>query len=251
VNIALSTIVILYLVFPGIIFRRFYQTGFFQHRYYKQSVLEILIWAFVPAFALHTFLYFILYLANLIISLPSIIDLSSLQRYLIGSPTDFDIVNLSKSFLWFFLYTVTIFGLAVYLGRRLRVIVFSRNLDIKHNFFRHPNIWMYYFSGRIIKLPQAQWIIQENDLIVDYIYIDALVSLESAEYIYTGILLHYSVDDSNNLINICLAYATRRLLNDDDVEDAYYDIPGNTILLKYSTISNINFRYQRIRELES
>ena len=110
---------------------------------------------------------------------------------------------------------------------------------------------MYYFSGRIIKLPQSQWIIQENDLIVDYIYIDALVSLESAEYIYTGILLHYSVDDSNNLINICLAYATRRLLNDDYVEDAYYDIPGNTILLKYSTISNINFRYQRIRELES
>src|SRR3954462_5300046 len=52
-NIALATLTLLILLYPGFLFRRFYYTEEFSKEYFKQSVTDLIFSSIVPGFLLH------------------------------------------------------------------------------------------------------------------------------------------------------------------------------------------------------
>src|SRR4051794_22514393 len=60
-NIALATLTLLVILYPGFLFRRFYFTEEFSKEYFKQSVTDLIFSSIVPGFLIHFlgYLFFI------------------------------------------------------------------------------------------------------------------------------------------------------------------------------------------------
>ena len=52
-NIALATLTLLVILYPGFLFRRFYFTEEFSKEYFKQSVTDLIFSSIVPGFLIH------------------------------------------------------------------------------------------------------------------------------------------------------------------------------------------------------
>ena len=150
-------------------------------------------------------------------------------------------------FLTYLYYCTFVIAVSFFAGHVSRKIVRVLKLDRKFRLFRFSNDWHYLLSGEFLDFPE----VPDNPEEVSFKLVNALTNVGGKQMIYIGELIHFTLSDEGGLENIVLKDAKRRLLEDDLLENRYYDIPGRYITIPYKTSININIRYFYLEEIIS
>ena len=227
-NIALATLFLLILLYPGFIFRRFYYTEEFSREYFKQTITDLLVAAILPSTLLHIMGYYLL------VRHRYTIDITTIGTLLSGTSDGAKVTTAFQSIYahapGIISYFIAVSALAAFAGLAAKYIVRKLKLDRKFKLFRFQNEWHYIFSGEILDFPRVPG--DASDISIRYI--DALVKSDQGTIIYTGILADYVLSHDGGIDRIYLTNVKRRYLKDDktnqpqeaDNDERYYYLPG-------------------------
>jgi hypothetical protein len=240
VAFAVSTLFLFLFILPGITFKRAYLSSVFSRKLKFSGILDEVFWALFPSIIMHILSYFLLLAASSVFhfqfNLKSTLSAALLQQ-----------TNAAYSdiFVSYLLYCTFVMTVSFFAGHVSRKIIRLLKFDRKFKLFRFTNDWHYLLSGEFLDFPE----VPDHPEEVSFKLVNALTAVGSQQMIYIGELIHFTLSDEGGLENIVLKDAKRRLLQDDLVENRYYEIPGRYITIPYKTIININVRYFYLEEV--
>lgn len=240
-----SLLVFLLLVFPGLIFRRFYYVGEFSKQFNSANWLNSFYISIIPGIITQvlTLWVFLSYIHVFDDKAPLICYINSFYNKVQLGEIPFFIFKL-QFLKYLFLYFVLLVAFAALLAQFSWVIVRQFKLDIKFKPLRFSNHWHYYFSGEIIKTKDFKPLNKNNkNKKVVLTEADVLVDLGNGNNkLYKGFISQYTIcKDTGNLKTLYLTEARRFKITDSDVE--LKDIPGDIMVIPYDKILNFNLTY--------
>ena len=255
-NIALATLTLLVILYPGFLFRRFYFTEEFSREYFKQNVTDLIFSSILPGFLIHFLGYF------LFIKGRTQIDVITIGTLLSGTSDADKVTHAFKAvyekapFLIRYFTGVSLVGMTA--GFLSKLTVRKLKLDRKIKLFRFQNEWHYIFSGEILDFPKVPG--KADD--IDCSYVDALVKTDEGTVIYTGLLTDYILTREGGIDRIYLTSVKRRFLKDDvksqdisleqkqknEEDDRYYYLPGQFFIIPYNLVINLHITYYKITD---
>lgn len=253
-NIALATLTLLIILYPGFLFRRFYFTEEFSKEYFKQSVTDLIFSSILPGFFIH-FLGYLLFIKG-----RAEIDVFTIGTLLSGT-SDADKVTRAFRTVYekspfIISYFAGVSALGMIAGFLTKLIVRNFKLDRKIKLFRFQNEWHYIFSGEILDFPKVSGKAED----IDCSYVDALVKTDEGTVIYSGLLTDYILTKEGGIDRIYLTSVKRRFLKDDiiyssesqkeqkqkDPDDKrYYYLPGQFFIIPYNLVINLHITYYK------
>lgn len=245
-NIALATLVLLILLYPGFLFRRFYYTAEFSKEYFKQTLTDLIFASILPGFIIHIIGY------NLFIKGHFTIDIQTLGTLLSGSTdasrvtTSFTAIDQHASLIIKYFTGISI--IAIVSGLAIKQVVRRLKLDRRFTLFRFQNEWHYVFSGEMLDFPNIPGTAES----VDFKYVDILMRSDEGTVIYMGVLAHYTLNKEGGIDRIYLSDVSRRYLKDDEApgpgkqDNRYYDLPGEFFIVPYHLVLNMHITYYRV-----
>jgi len=240
VAFAVSTLFLFLFILPGITFKRAYLSSVFSRKLKFSGILDEVFWALFPSIIMHILAYFLL------LATASVFDFDfDLKRLLSLALLQQNSENYSDIFVSYLLYCTFVMTVSFFAGHTSRKVVRGLKFDRKFKLFRFTNDWHYLLSGEFLDFPE----VPDHPEEVSFKLVNALTTVGSQQMIYIGELIHFTLSDEGGLENIVLKDAKRRLLQDDLIENRYYDIPGRYITIPYKTIININVRYFYLEEV--
>jgi hypothetical protein len=266
-NIAFSTILIILFLLPGIILRRSYLSSKFSIRYISTNTLNEIPLLIIPSLITH-FLGF--WIIRIYFSYE--FDFKVIGLLVSGSNSDTNLISSTFQNIRDFINPIFIYNLSIWifpyvLGNVARYIIRTTGLDKKIVLFRFSNKWHYIFSGEYLEFPN----IPDDTKDIDFVFVDALVNISNDhQMIYVGLLKDFYLDKDGGLESIHLDFPKRRSLHNDyifkniteserkelqtedtnnGIDERFYDIPSNFIILPYKSIINLNIRYYSFQEL--
>lgn len=243
-NFALPTLVLLILLIPGFLFRRFYYSGEFSKEYFKQNFTDLILPSLILSGIINTFCYTAIYfLGYHSEAVPSIAVLLSgtTDSIRVSSAIQILFLNLYPG-LSYFLFTGVMGAVTGFLSKYL---VRTYKLDRKYKLFRFQNEWHYLFSGEILDFPD----IKGSAHTADFTFVDALVNTSEGSVIYTGCLSAYVLSSSTGIDRLYLSDTRRRYLKDDvkqNGQERYYEMPGEFFVLFANQIINLHISYYSV-----
>lgn len=242
-NLAIPTLTLIFLLAPGLAFRRGYFSGAFSQQYFKATFSDLLIATILPAVAIHILLF------NFAVRYFYNIDANTLAILLSGTtePQQIRVAfsslnhNAKEICLYLLLASVISFVLGIVCKNLIRGLRYDR----KYTFFQFQNKWHYLFTGEILDFPGQAG--RPED--VDFVYIDALVDCQEGTVLYSGMLAEHLLSKDGGLDRIYLSDTRRRYLkNKDNGEEgtSYYEMPGNLFVIPYISIINLHITYYSI-----
>lgn len=246
-NLLLGSILLFILITPGLVFRVSYLQGTYAKVNFKASAVDEIFWAIIPALIIQ-----LSALTVLRVWFGVDVRVDVFYALITGASSDrIPFTILQQGFFPFLLYLFSLIGAAVALGQALRAGVRKFKLDIRYPLFRLNNEWHYLFSGEILDFPGVPGE-SEN---IELIQIDVLVGSGEERVIYSGILRDYYLSKDNGLDRLYLSQVYRRKLKDDlspddqqavqQLDERYYQMPGELFVISYANISNMNVTYHR------
>jgi hypothetical protein len=241
VNIALGTLIILFLLSPGFIIRYTFLKGPYSRKNYKPSVTTEIFWAIIPAVFLQLSGLYLLQ------ALGFAIDFKILYLLLTGSDKIVDFSLLSANLGGFLFYFLVISFLAAGMGFIARWLVMHWQLDKKLGIFKINNEWYYLFSGRLLDKADE----------IDFIQVDTLVQTTEGVVIYCGVLNDFYLTSDGGIDRLYLVNVYRRKFADDYIvanlepkklDDRYYNMPGDYLVIFGQTLINLNLTYYKLKE---
>ncbi|RYY24526.1 MAG: hypothetical protein EOO04_12955 [Chitinophagaceae bacterium] len=237
-EIALSGIVILIMLLPGISFCRGYYFGEFSNQYTSTDFFALLVNTILPSI--------LIYLAA--IPFISLLQYSYDFKTLFGvissndNLVDVSIRNIEKFKTPIIIFQISINLFAFLIGRAAYSVVLRNSLDSRFGMLRYKNIWHYLITARFFNFRKNSDILKRDCVDdVDLTCVDALVIVNGETYIYTGVLMDYQLGKDGTLDLIIINEAQRKPLNEPN--DLYKDIRGNYLVLKYADLLNLNFSF--------
>jgi hypothetical protein len=243
VNIAFATLVILLLATPGYIARAAYLTEDFTRDALSESnltneIVQAVIYSIPFHFVAVTFLPHV----PLPWRIAAPVNFDVLFRLLAGEygvdGKEFSRItsNLYEYVNQIALYFVFLGVLALACGVLLRNIVWTYRLDVRvPTLFRYRNRWLYLLSGR-----------ERLDLVGDYVsVVDALYEQGGKTQLYRGAVTGFNSNAEGELEDIYLEDTVRGVFIPEESGERFewHDIPGDTFVLKYSEIKNLNISF--------
>jgi len=236
-SIALDTLIIfLFIIVPGIVFRRFYFQGEFTKQFNSKTISHSLIASILPGL-------FIQYLTlNIYSKQWSNIDGNSIKIFygeisnniLPENIFDLDILwKVIGYIVLMLIISLTLATLSLGLVRALRV---DRWLTV----LRFKNHWNYYFNGEIKGFKSYKGVIRGSILEVRS---DILVRIENEEpRLYSGVLRDYTINDNHELEYVYLT-KTSIYKKESGPNRSIKMIPGDIFIVSAKDIININIHY--------
>jgi hypothetical protein len=244
-NIAVSSILIFLLLFPGITFRRFYYTEEFSKQYFKRNFFDLFISSILPSIFIHLSL-------SLIVSILGYqVDFKVLGKLLTADGySEIVFSNIQSNTIKISIYYLSSLFIGVITGYLSKRVIRYYNIDSRRKFFRYNNSWHYIFTGEFFNFPRASFdLIDDSFKSIEFVYVDALVESSEGTIIYDGILVDYELSSNGGLSNFSLKEVQRRMLKDDEAKK-YYNIPGHIMVIPAKSIINLNFSYYKFVEIE-
>lgn len=251
-----SLIIFLFIVLPGIAFRRGYYHGAFtrQFKFSGQGILTI-AYVFVLGIGLN-FIFIELYnlLQQTDISVNDHLD--NYKRLL-----QFDNKDVQQSKETFFQgfyekcrqsywsYLIGIYTFSILLGFILSRIVLILGFDLSIRILRFNNDWQYIFDGRKLDMNKRILARRKYSKRIKYVFLDILTNTGSEKpQLYRGLLKNYEISDTDTskLQSISIIKA-QRWVKSEGVTGAIIsqpkDIPGNLFTILGENILNVNCHY--------
>lgn len=240
-NFGLTIIAISYIVFlivPGIFFKRFYFQSKFQNDFYKgafaDKIITSIFWGiFIQALCLLIFKFTFDY---------SFDEIYRRLNNLYESLQDNHLPQLSYIQLK---YLVGVFASSIVfsclLGHLFHKLVRLFGLDIRFSPLRFSNDWHYIFRN---ELDASKSLLDGFNKTYYSTEVDIIVNdfKDDRPSFYSGMLKDYHLTPEGNLDRICLGYAKKRTKNKDGVIE-FTDIKGDSLIIPYCNIANMNLRY--------
>ena len=205
-------------------------------------MLDEVFWAVFPSIVMHFLSYAMLLVAKSILYFDFDITVVLSKTLFEGNSEEY-----ASVFLTYLYYCTYVIAMSFCAGHISRKIVRIFKLDRKFRLFRFSNDWHYLLSGEFLDFPE----VPDSPEEVSFKLVNVLTEVGGKQMIYIGELIHFTLSDEGGLENIVLKDAKRRLLEDDLLENRYYEIPGRYITIPYKTIININIRYFYLEEITS
>jgi hypothetical protein len=239
-----SLIIFLFIIFPGIVFRRFYFLGEFTKQFNSKTWTQSLLMSFIPGLFIQLLTFYIF------INLPNstktgfeTLNFNTLSEFY-NKIISFKFTELSlyyellKSIL---IYLTLVIILSAIIAQIFWHIVRSLKLDCKYKILRFDNFWNYYFKGEIKDFKEFKGLNKGKVILVKA---DVLLKSESTDPIlYSGILSQYTIKNkTNELENIYLTECQVWKKNNDD-KHIRKDIQGDCMIIPNKNILNINLNY--------
>ncbi len=193
-NIALSGILLFFILLPGLAYRWFYFSEEFSKQYFRESFTDTLLSSFVPSLLFHSAWFYLIQLFNYEV------DLVLIGRFISNDDPFFVYENLQANFLAILIYQVSIILSACVLGFYSKNLLRITKLDRRVKFFRFKNSWHYFLKGELFDFPRATLNL-ENDKVedIELAYVDVLVRInEMQSLIYEGILVDYELSNKGD-----------------------------------------------------
>ena len=234
--LAVSTLFLFLFILPGITFKRAYLSSVFSRKLKFSGLLDEVFWAVFPSIIMHFVSYAVLHVAKSVLQFDFDLTVVLSKALFEGESEEY-----ASVFLTYLYYCTFVIAVSFMAGHLSRKVVRGLKFDRKFRLFRFSNDWHYLLSGEFLDFPEE----------VSFKLVNALTEVGGKQMIYIGELIHFTLSDEGGLENIVLKDAKRRLLEDDLLENRYYEIPGRYITIPYKTIININIRYFYLEEITS
>lgn len=235
-QITISSIVfIVWLIFPGVIFKRFYYQGQFTKQFsfglFADRLITSIFWGcFVQLIT------FLLYSRSLGFTFTGIKGhLNRVYDQIINNR----LPDLQYHHLVYILgYASALIFVASILGTFLHKVVRLLKIDVHFELFRFANQWHYYFKGDILSTRDFSSLPKGKVLST---FVDALVDDGSERNkMVTGFLTQYTISaQTGELETIHLTRASRY----SNSQANFKEIPGHVLSIPYSRIIDLNLRY--------
>lgn len=254
-SIALSTIVLFFLLIPGILFRRFYYSEEFSGEYFKSTFFEIFISTIIPTLAFQLIWFFFARL------LGQHVDLNIMSDLVSTKPLETTFTNIQDNSAKILFYNITLFIFSGYIGYYAKQLIRNKRWDRTYKIFRYQNSWHYILKGEFFDFPRADIALEKDEVEdIEFVFIDAILEIGGEPYLYDGILVDYELRSDGGLETISIKNAQRRKLSDDsdinkdgeksDNTGKYYPIDGHIFLIKYADMKNLNFAYFKLEQTD-
>lgn len=240
-SLAIPTLTLIFLLAPGLMFRRGYFSNEFSQEYFKASFTDLLIATIFPGVLAHVLAY------CAVVGHFYRIDPKTLAVLLSGTD-DPSQIRAAFSLIYYNGFEILSYLLIVsvvsgILGYLFKAFIRSQKIDRSFRLFRFKNEWHYLFTGEILDFPGQAGKTED----VDMIYVDALVDCGEGSILYSGVLADYILGQNGGLDRIFLSDTRRRYLKKDNgAESDYYEMPGNLFVIPYSKIINLHITYYTV-----
>lgn len=222
---------------PGIIVREAYFSGDFSRRYFTARPLQEMAVVLVSSVLLHIiFIHLVPTYQN--IGVGSVFSNAARGKYAEISDhcvTHIDIITH---------YFVFIIIWSSWIGFTWQKVVRYFKLDRITTSLRFPNNWHYVFNGEMLDKPGNYNL---RDTIKDAIMVDILVIVAGVSYIYSGLLVRYSLGKDAGLEQIVLTDVYRMKRKDydrsGDKMENVIPVDGKYMVFNSSDILNYNISY--------
>lgn len=246
-SFALSTVIVLFLLIPGVFFRQGVLSGPYAKSLLKQSPVDEVFYALLPALVLQALAISLL---EGFFSLR--IDFHTFYQLII-SEKQLGFADLEEKITDFALYNLALVPFSYFAGYIVRQVILKTGLDLIIAPLKLNNDWYYILSGRGQKILEMNHISSDNI----YIQIDALVKdVNGQSVIYCGILDHFMLSQNGGLERIVLTKVYRRSFDNDlsqgdadktkEEDERYYNMPGVYFIIPYAQIINMNIFYKAV-----
>ncbi len=267
-NIVFNAVLVSLLLLPGVILRLSYLNIAHGKRTFKTTFAEELFISIILTF----FIQFAGYALVRLLFIP--VHEPTLFLLLINSDKTLLHELNPRSILLFFTYSTFAYLVSWFLGAWIRKLAMKKFWDVNYPIFRLHNDWYYILRGIIEESENGKKYFKE----VKNVWVDILVENSEHSFIYSGFLFEFILSKEEGLDRLYLSGVRRRkfeadkVANDfaaieqkdltinkppnvqqisateepdlDDYEDErYYYMPGNTFVIPYSKIANINIFY--------
>jgi len=249
VNIALGTLIAIFIFFiPGLIFYRFYYSGFFSRQFIKSAgSLFYLIPSFVASVIIHAVFYKI---SQQFVDLK--IDLEECKKLLLyfkqietGSGFNDNLILTEVTIALY--YNFVLWAFAAFCGFFSQRFIRFIRADRKMSLFRFRNTWHYILRGEILDFPHTRGDYEK----VKFTSVDLLTNTGDQLFVYTGILEHYNLtNEGSGLDNIIISkYRRKVILPPEGKATEYQDFVGDLLIVPYEHIINLKVKYWYVSEL--
>ncbi|WP_442588795.1 hypothetical protein ACSBL2_22425 [Pedobacter sp. AW31-3R] len=225
---------IVILIVPGIIFKRFFFQGAFSGQFntgiFADRIITSLFWGIlVQIISILTF--------SRIINV-SYLDWRIMLQTLYRNVVENKLPNATPDQLLYVLfYAIYSVVLAAVLGFFLFKVIRMLGLDLKFPAFRFLNQWHYYFKGEILRTPEFKMTGRGRVLSTE---VDLMLrDNDGKSNLFSGLLTQYTLNAKNELDTLYLTGASRFSQSQDGMKH----IPGDIFIIPFSTVQNMNIRY--------
>lgn len=249
-NIAFSTILIVLIILPGLLFLKGYHSNDFSSKYFKTEITKLIPSVLIPALFLHLFFL-------LILELPIFGYYPNIQYIgiLLTSDNTKELnevfKNISTNFYKISFYFIVLYFFSLSIGYLSWLVIRKTKFDRRLPIFRFPNRWYYILTGEIFDFPKKD---KKNNKFessknITIRYVDVLVQVGSYSLIYSGILHNFMLSVEGNGVDcIKLRNVKRKKISLDGQSSDFKKIPGEYLLLPFSEVKNINITYYNLTD---
>lgn len=237
-----SLLIVVFIIFPGAVLRRFFYQGEFSKQYDSQSWYHTVFLSAVLGVFVHVLTSLLFYNAFIPIDKNYFLDILNLFFNKDFDPNLLNIYGLKELKLVAY-YSCLVIAVAIGLGVLGFWTIRAFGWDLSP-ILRFNNHWHYYFSGEIIKTKDFENINKNGKII--YTLADVLVKTgENSSTLYTGILNQHTINKgTGRLENIYLTNVSRFKSGFGvDYQPFTRDIPGDIFIVPHDRIINLNLKY--------
>lgn len=225
---------IIILIVPGIIFKRFYFQGSFSGQFnsglFADRIITTLFWGILVQIS--SALTFSRFINASYQDWKSM--LQALYRNIVSNKLPDTTPDQLMVVLFYAIYCVV---LAAICGALLYKVVRILGLDLHFPAFRFLNYWHYYFRGEILKTSDFTITTQNKVISTE---VDLMIKNDDGESnLFSGLLTQYTLNSKNELETLYLTAAKRF----SQSSHAMKVIPGDIFIVPFSTVQNMNLRY--------
>lgn len=235
-EIALGALVLIVILLPGISFRKGYFSSEFSNQYTIKEFFQLFGNTFIPSILLYLAATPFALAAGYSYDFKTLIGLISSNDDLLPNA----VIKVEEFKVQIIYFQLLINSSSFAIGYYLKNYLVSSSTDSKNEFFRYKNIWHYILSAKFIDFERSQISLNSNKVEdIDITYIDALVNVGDAVYIYNGMLVDYQLGSEGHLDLLIIKDAQRKLIG----KKRFKDVDGHVVVLKYDTIINLNLTF--------
>ena len=248
-NLAITTLALLVLAFPGYILRASYYAGKFTRHVLPRNWTDDLAKAILYSLPLHVLVIGVFQWLHDNGRIHTTLDFQTVARIVSGQyEGNFvgDIERLYANTRFLVWYYVLILAIAIALGSASRWIVWRGNWDVRLPWLRYNNEWLYTLMGRDVNIPKDY----EGGKV--YVRVEALTKIPMEEgtgkmRLYRGFVEGFTTEENGTLRDILITDAERGNFRKEPAKEPEFYWkpikPGNLVVLKYSELQNLNISY--------
>lgn len=230
-----TLIIIVWLVFPGVVFKRFYFQGQFTKQFgaglFADRLITSIFWGIIVQI-----ITFLVYSRSLGFTFTGIRDkVGVAYSNILENHLPADTYQYLKYVL---VYLICLIVMAAILGTIFHKMIRIFKIDVKLEVFRFSNHWNYYFRGEILSTRDFKQIKKGKVLST---MVDVLIdNATEKNKMIQGFLTQYTISHKTGELDALYLTGAKRY---SETTKQFKDIPGDCLIIPYEKVIDINLRY--------